>query len=398
MAVYDYTARDETGNTLTGTYQDVENVTVLREELAKLDCSLVKARRRKEGLRRWDRIKPSEVVTFVFQFAEMYSAGLSIVRCIQVLQEQSRNRAFASILANVRQNIENGSSLEQAFGQYRDVFSVFLCGMLEAGESGSKLSEALQMSAEYLQKKMEMRRKIIAAFAYPVVVAAVCLVVVTCLVIFVVPVFSKLYDQMHVALPGPTQGLVILSSLVRDSWPAVLLALAGTIAMGWSLIRKPRVRTWWDAFKLEMPLLGRINHTVLIAHFTRTLGMLLSVDVSPLRALDVASTATQNQKLAGIATALKGDIQRGQRIGDSLMNHDIFPPMITRLAVSGEEAGDVANMLTKGAEFMDRDAARMMNALVVKLEPALTLLIGLLVGLILMAIYLPIFDYMRYLE
>lgn len=398
MGVYDYTAKDENGNTLTGTYHDIESVTVLREELAKLDCSLVKARRRKEGLRRHSRIRPSEVVTFVFQFAEMYSAGLSIVRCLQVLQEQSRHRAFASVLADVKQRIENGSSLEEAFGQYRDVFSDFFCGMLAAGETGSKLAEALEMSAEYLQKKMEMRRKIISAFAYPVVVAVVCLVVVTALVIFVVPVFSKLYQQLHVTLPGPTQGLVILSSLVRDSWPVLLLVLAGATVLGWRLSQTLRIRTWWDAFKLQMPLLGRINHTVLIAHFARTFGMLTSVGVSPTRAVDVASTVAQNHKLAGIATALQGDIERGQSVGDSLKNYNIFPPMITRLAVSGEEVGDVAHMMIKGAEFLDKDAARMMNALVVKLEPALTLTIGLLVGLILMAIYLPIFDYMRYLE
>jgi len=398
MAVYDYTAKDEDGNTLVGTCRDMESVALLRKELEKLDYSLVKARRHREGPRRWGRVKPSDVVTFVFQFAEMYSAGLSIVRCLEVLQEQSRNRSFASILANIRQNVENGSSLGEAFGQHRNVFSTFLCGMLEAGESGSKLTEALQMSAEYLQKKLETRRRIISAFSYPVVVAAVCSMVVTGLVIFVVPVFSKLYRQMHVELPGPTQGLVILSSLVRDSWPAILLTVAAGIAIGWRLVQKPWIKTWWDAYKLEMPLMGRVNHAVLIAHFTRTLGMLLSVDVSPLRALDMASNVARNHRLAGIATALKGDIQRGQSVGDALANYDIFPPMITHLALSGEEVGDLAKMLTKGAEFMDRDANRIMNALVVKLEPALTVLIGVLVGLILMAIYLPIFDYMRYLE
>ena len=397
MAVYDYTAKDEHGHVLTGTYHDIESVALLREELAKLDCSLVNARRRKDALRRC-RIRPSDVVTFVFQFAEMYSAGLSIVRCLQVLQEQSRHRRFASMLGDVRQRVENGSSLEEAFGQYRDVFSDFFCGMLAAGETGSKLGEALEMSAEYLQKRLEIKRKIVSAFAYPVVVAVVCLLVVTGLVIFVVPVFSKLYKQLHVTLPGPTQGLVALSALVRDSWPVLLLALGGTIVLGWRMSRTVRIRTWWDAFKLRMPLLGRIHHTVLIAHFARIFGMLTSVGVSPIKAVDLASTVAQNHKLATIARALQGDLRRGQSVADALKNYDLFPPMITRLAVSGEEVGDLAHMMLKGAEFLDKDAARMMNGLVVKLEPALTLAIGLLVGLILMAIYLPIFDYMRYLE
>jgi type IV pilus assembly protein PilC len=398
MPVYAYTAKDETGDTLTGTYDDIDNVGVLREELSKMGYVLIKARKRRHPTRRRRRMKQSEVVTFIYKFAEMYSAGLSITRCLEVLEEQSKNPAFVYIVADVRQSIENGSSLEKAFGKYSDVFSDFFSGMLEAGESGGKLSEALEMSAEYLEKRLDIKRKIRSAFAYPVMVTAVCFVVVSCLVAFIVPVFSKLYGRLNVDLPIPTQALVNLSSLLRHCWWAIPFIVVGAAIILHRLSRSPYVRAKWDVFKLNMPVLGKLNRMVVISHFTRTLGMLTSVGVSPIRALELASAVAHNHKLTGIAKELQGAIETGNSIGESLKNYDIFPPMITQLAISGEEVGEVAQMLNKGADFLDKDIDRTMNALIVKLEPALTIIMGVIVGFILMAVYLPMFDYMQHLE
>ena len=398
MAVYDYTAKDENGDTLTGTYDDIDNVGVLRGELAKMGYVLVKARQRKNPTSRRRRIKQSEVVTFVYKFAEMYSAGLSITRCLEVLEEQSENPAFGHIIADVRQSIENGSNLEKAFGKHSDVFSDFFSGMLEAGESGGKLSEALEMSAAYLEKRMDIKRKVKSAFAYPVVVTVVCFVVVGCLVAFVVPVFSKLYRQLHVELPGPTQALVNLSSLPRDFWWAIPPIVVGAAIILHRLFRSPHVRAKWDVFKLNMPVFGKLNRMMMISHFARTFGMLTSVGVSPIRALDVASGVAHNHKLTGIAKELQGAIETGNSVGESLKNYDIFPPMIVELAISGEEVGEVAQMMTKGADFLDKDIDRTTNALIVKLEPALTIIMGVIVGFILMAVYLPMFDYMQHLK
>ncbi len=398
MAVYAYKAKDETGDTLTGIYDDIDNVGVLREELAKMGYVLIKARKRRNPARRRRRTKQSEVVTFIYKFAEMYSAGLSITRCLEVLEEQSKRPAFGYIIADVRKSIENGSSLEKAFGKYSDVFSDFFSGMLEAGESGGKLSEALQMSAEYLEKRMDIEKKVKSAFAYPVVVTVVCFVVVSCLMAFIVPIFSKLYRQLNLELPGPTQALVNLSSLLRNYWWAIPFIVVGAVMILRRLSRNPYVRAKWDVFKLNMPVLGKLNRMVVISHFTRTFGMLTSVGVSPIGALDMAATVAHNHKLTGIAKELQGAIETGNSIGKSLKNYDIFPPMITQLAISGEEVGEVAQMLNKGADFLDKDIERTMNALIVKLEPALTVIMGVIVGFILMAVYLPMFDYMQHLE
>ena len=398
MTVYDYTAKDRSGKKIVGTYDDIDSVAVLRQELDKMGYILLKARPHKDTNPKQRKIKQSEVVTFIYKFAEMYSAGLSITRSLEVLEDQCNNPAFGNIIADIRQNIENGSSLEKAFGFHRNIFSDFFCGMLEAGESGGKLSESLEMSAVYLEKRLDMRRRIKSAFTYPIVVSIVCVVVVTCLVAFIVPIFSKLYKRLHVQLPLPTRALVFLSTVCRDYWWAIPFVLAAIIVALWWLLRNPKVKAKWDIFKLKMPVLGYVNRMIVVSHFTRTFGMLTSVGISPIRALEVAADVAHNHRITAIATQLQEAIEKGISIGESFGKHSIFPPIIIQLALSGEEVGQVPQMLNKGADFLDKDISRTLDSLIVKLEPALTVIMGTIVGIILMAVYLPMFDYMQHLK
>lgn len=398
MAVYEYTAKDETGNKFSGTYNDIDNVATLREELTKTGFTLVKARRGKDPARKRERIKRSEVVTFTYRFAEMYSAGLSIIKCLETLEQQTENQVFKDIIGDIRQNIETGSSLEKAFGEYRNIFSDFVLGMLEAGEAGGKLATALEMSAAYLEKQIDLRRKVISAFTYPVVVGITCLTVVCILVIFVIPVFSKMYTQLHVPLPVPTRVLIELSSLVRNGWWAILIVAVGAVIILRRLSRNPHIRAWWDAFKLNMPLFAKLNRMVVVSHFTRTFAMLTSVGVSLIKALDVASRVAHNTEVTKIAKGLQKAIGAGNPIASSLKNYDIFPPIITQLAASGEQVGMLPEMLNKGVDLLDKDIDRMIHALLVKLEPALTVIMGVIVGFILISVYLPMYDYMGHLK
>jgi len=398
MAVYEYTATDASGNKFAGTYEDIENVATLREELAKVGYVLVKARRAKNTQAKRKKVKQSEVVAFAYKFSGMYSAGLSILRCLETLEEQAENQAFKNVLTDIRQNVEIGSSLKDAFAKYRHIFSDFFLGMIEAGESGGKLATAIEMSASYLEKQADLKRKVKGAFVYPIMVGVVCFIVVGALLVFVVPMFSKLYKRLHVPLPGPTQALVALSVLVRSWWWAILIVVVGLVLLLRRLSRDPRIRARWDTFKLHMPVFASLNRMVVVSHFTRTFAMLASVGVSLVEALDVASLVAHNHKMTDIAKELQDAIRAGNPVGKSLKSHDIFPPMITQLAVSGEEVGQLAEMLNKGADFLDRDIDRTIKSLLVKLEPALTVIMGAIIGFILMGVYLPMFDYMRYLE
>jgi type IV pilus assembly protein PilC len=399
MAVYQYTAKDEAGNALSGTCNDVSDVAALREELAKMGCVGVKVRRVKSPLRkRTNKIKSSHVVPFAYRFAGMYSAGLPITKCLEVSEQETDNEAFKNMIADVRHSVETGSSLKGAFEKYRSTFSDFFLGMVEAGEAGGKLATALEMSATYLEKQADVRRKVKAAFAYPLIVGLVSFAVVGCLVVFVVPVFSKIYKQMHVPLPGPTQALVNLSSIVRGWWWATPIVALATAIIIRRLSRDPRVKAGWDVFKLRIPYFAKLNRMVVVSHFTRTFAMLASVGVSLIEALDVASVVVHNHKVTQITKGLQESIGAGNPLAESLRAYDIFPPIIVQMASSGEQAGQLPDMLNKGADFLDRDIDRTINALLVKLEPALTIIMGVIVGFILMAVYLPMFDYMRHLE
>jgi type II secretory pathway component PulF len=173
---------------------------------------------------------------------------------------------------------------------------------------------------------------------------------------------------------------------------------ASMVFVGRWLLKKPQIQAWWDAFKLNMPVFAKLNRMLVVSHFTRTLAMLASVGVSLIKALDVASEVAHNHKLTEIAKGLQQEIQAGNPVAKSLKSYAIFPPLIIQLAASGEQAGQLPEMLNKGADLLDKDIDRAINALLIKLEPALTIIMGAIVGLILVAAYLPMFDYMSHLK
>ncbi len=398
MKVYEYTAKNRLGHKITGTYEDIENAAAMREELRKIGYSLVKVRRERRQGRRKLKVNSAEVVSFAYKFSEMYSAGLSIVRCLETLEQQTQDQTFKYIISDIRQNVATGSSLSKPFEKYRDIFTDFFIGMIAAGETGGQLAKSLEMSAIYLEKQREVRRKVKSAFAYPIAVCVTCLLVIAVLMIFVVPVFSKMYRQLHVDLPLPTQVLVTASVLIRHWWWLLLIVAFGA-AEGCRRLFKSRVfRSRWDVFKLKMPIFGRLNQMVAVSSFIRSFALLTSVNVPMIDALDVADMVTHNRKMSDIAQELKKAVESGNLLSKTLRSYNIFPPVIIQLALAGEEAGIMSEMLNKGVDFLDRDIERTVNALLVKLEPVLTLIMGAIVGFLLMSVYLPIFDYMGHLK
>jgi type IV pilus assembly protein PilC len=394
MAVYEYTAMDADGNKLSGIYNDVDSVAALRKELAKMGDTLLKARRKKIETGKRIKIKQAEVVAFAYKFAGMCSAGLPISRSLETVEEQTENQAFKYVLSDIRESIEAGTTLKEAFEKYKNVFSDFFVGMLEAGESGGRLSETLEMSANYMEKQADLKNKVKSAFAYPIVVGVMCILIVTALVIFIIPVFSKLYRQLHVPLPGPTKALVGLSVLVRSWWWLVLLIIVGAVFLFRRFSKNPYLKTRWDVYKLNMSVFARLNRMVVVSRFMRTFAMLASAGISFIKALDVASAVANNSRISEITGQLQQSIEAGYSLGGSLRGYDIFPPIITQMVSSGEEAGALPEMLNKGVDFLDKDIDRTIKALLVKLEPAMTLIMGIIVGFILMGVYLPMFDYM----
>lgn len=398
MAVFEYTAKDENGVKFAGIYTDIDSVEMLREELAKLGCTVLAAKRKKAAAKRAKRIKRAEVTVFAYNFAGMCAAGLPIARCLEAMEGQAENETFRNIISDIRQSIERGSSLRGAFEKYREVFSDFFLGMLEAGESSGKLSRTLELSAEYLEKQGAVKQKVQSAFIYPIIVAIMCFVVVISLMTFVVPVFTKLYKQLRVPLPLLTQILVDTSAVARHYWWVILIIIAGAALLLRRYWKSPYVRGVWDSFKFKIPVFAKLNRAVAVSNFIRTFAMLVGAGVTLARALEVASIVTNNSKIYGITKDLQQSIEAGNPVASSLKKHGIFPPMIIQLAASGEEAGMLPDMLNKGIDFLDKDIEMMVNALIVKLEPTLTVIMGAIVGVVLIGVYLPMFDYMRHLK
>jgi len=216
--------------------------------------------------------------------------------------------------------------------------------------------------------------------------------------IFVVPMFSQLYGRLHVDLPGPTKALVILSRLLRHGWWVLLSSVAGlALGLRW-LLANPRVGLHWDRWKIRMPVLGPLNHLILVSQFVRTFGMLISVGVPIMEAVDAAGRVFRNGELTRIAEELQQSIRIGRPVAESLKAHPLFPAVVVQLVASGEEAGILPDMLAKAADLLDKEADQMAASLLVKLEPTLTVVMGVIIGLILAGVYLPMFDYMACLK
>jgi len=399
MAAYEYTARDEMGHIFSGVYDDVSGTGALRNELAKIGYNLLKSKRRKITFNPNSiKIKQADVVAFAYKLAGMCTAGLSIIQCLETLEKQADSPSLKFVIADIKKNIEIGSSLTDAFNKYRDIFSDFFIGMIEAGESSGKLAESLDISARYLEKQADLRNRLKSAFTYPLIVLTMCFVIVTALVLFVVPVFSKIYHQLGVPLPGPTQILIILSVIMRKFWPILIIVIASLPFLIKYISKNPYIKTKWDYFKFSMPLFGRLNRMVAASNFIRSFALLIMTGVPIIKALQVAGLVGNNEKISSIGRDIQKSIQSGLGFAESLESHDIFPPIITQLAGSGEQAGQLGQMLNKGVDFLEKDIDRTVNSLLVKLEPVLTLGMGVVIGLILMAVYLPMFDYMAQLK
>lgn len=401
MTVYQYVAEDMQGGRVSGVYEDVPDREHLREDLDKLGYRLVQARRvvRKSAAAQVrGKIHPTEIVSFAYEFAGMFTAGLSVIRCLETMEEQTSNEAMRTVLSSVRQSIETGASVSEAFEPYRPVFGDFFMGMLEAGQTGGKLGQTLMTAAAYYEKQLEVRNKIRGAFVYPAVVALLCAVILSAIVIFVIPVFQKLYHQLHIQLPVPTQILILISDLFRHHFWLIPLLTAG-VYWGWKGAgRLPGLKEKLDRFWLRIPVLGPLLQMILVSRYIRTFAMMTSAGVSVVQALQQARQVCHHAVIDAIGQHLEQEIMMGGSLSRPLSQHSLFPPVIVQLSHAGEESGLLGEMLTKGADYLDSAIDRRTSAILVKLEPLLSVVMGVLVGLILLGVYLPMFDYMSHIK
>ncbi len=339
-----------------------------------------------------DRVKVKDVAVFSRQFATMVNSGLSLIRALSVLEDQTENKTLAGVVAEVRGAVEQGTSLSAAMADHPKVFNDLYLSMIRAGEVGGVLDETLIRLADMMEASVALRSKVKSAMAYPTVVFGLVALIVTAMLMFVVPMFEGMYADLGGALPAPTQMLIAASAILTSYWYIVLGVMVGSVVALRRWIKTDAGRVAWDKFKLRIPIFGRLTHKAAISRFSRTFSVLSRTGVPILQAIDIVSATANNAVLAGALGDVKASVKAGESLTAPLERHPVFPPMVVQMMAVGEETGALDTMLAKVSDFYDSEVNAAVDALTSLIEPLLIIVMGVTVGGILVSLYLPMFN------
>ncbi len=393
MPAYAYTVRDEEGTTRTGT-SEAEGEAILRKRLAEQGFQVLEVKQTKaakKGASRSGRVKLNELSMFCRQFSTMIDAGVSLVRCLAVLQEQTVNPRFKKMIGEIQAEVEAGQSLSRALGRFPNTFNNLFIGLVHAGEVGGVLEESLQRLSSFLEKDQELRRKVKSAMTYPVIVMVVAVSIVIGLVTFILPKFMDLFKDLGVKdFPLPTMMLMGFSHFLTSKWYIMIAGIIIFVIAFRAFVKTDVGRRSYDRFKLKAPVFGKLNHKIALARFSRTLGTLLASGVPILSALETVAGTVSNDIIAEAILNARARIREGDRIGEPLQKSKLFPPMVVQMITIGEESGSLDPMLAKVADFYEAEVDAALDSLTAAIEPVLIVFLGFAVGFIVISIFLPL--------
>lgn len=336
-------------------------------------------------------VKSQDLVLFASQLSAMVDAGLPLLRCLNVLIEETENLRLRRILADVARSLEAGSSLSQALEQ-QSIFSNLFVSLVRAGEMSGRLNETLSQLAEYTEKVESLRRKVKNVLTYPVFLMGFSFLVMMILVLWMIPAFSRVYDKFKATIPGPTLVVMHISQAIRENILIIILIGAGVFVLSWLYFRTESGRYTRDRLLMKVPIMGPILLKSALARFANTLGVLVGSGIPFLEALELTTRATDNRVLRRALGEASGAIQRGNPIAFAFETTGVFPRMLVSMIASGEEVGALHPMLMKSAEFYEQQVESGMSNFMALLEPFLILFLGGMIGGILLAMYLPVFS------
>lgn len=338
------------------------------------------------------RIKLEEMTVFTQQLAAMLDAGLPLVSALEALEEQAGNPVFQVIIRKVRTEVAAGRSFSEACAAYPNAFPKLFVSMVEAGEASGGLAEILEKTSVYFEDTVKLLRQVKAALMYPIAVIALAIILVNVLLIFVIPVFSEMFSDFGSELPTPTQILIGISEFLRTY---ILLLLVGLIGLLWLLrraARTPRGRTLKDRLILKIPVLGELTRKVNLSRFCRTYAILMRSGVPILRTLEIVAAASNNVFVEGACRDVAKHVSQGGQVSEIVAQDAYFPPMVKHMTKAGERTGNVDGMMVKVADFYDAEIETLVAALTSLMEPLLICFLGIVIGGIVMAMFLPIFE------
>ena len=403
---YDYKVRDQEGNLVRGKL-DADSVPLVAGRLRQMGYLPIEIKEASSlDLKREivipglsDRVKLKEVAVMSRQLATMVAAGLTLVRALSALSEQLDSKVLRSAMTDIRVEVERGSSFSAALEKFPRIFSPLYIAMVKAGEASGQLDLVLLKAADQIEKQVELRRKVKSAFTYPAVVVVVVVLVMAALMVFVVPTFKRIYSTLHGTLPLPTQLVIRASNIVASVWVvAVLIGIAAAFVVIRRVIATEKGREAFDRGKLRLPIFGKLNHKIALARFSTTLSSVLLSGVGVIEALSIAADNVGNVIVAAAARAAQAGVREGRSLAATLAESPVMPAMVTQMVETGEESGTVGDMLAKVAKFYDDEVDATVNSLTSLLEPAMIVFMGCCIGLVVVSLYLPMFDYIKLVQ
>ena len=339
-----------------------------------------------------NRTKLKDLAVFARQFATMTASGMSLLRSLSILEEQTSADALRKAVGEVRTDVAGGVSLSASMAKHDKVFPRLMVAMIRAGEAGGMIDRALEQIAASLEKDTALRGKIKSALTYPAIVLCFTFVLIAAVLIFIVPIFEKMFKSLGGELPGITQFLVDTSHNMWWIGPLVLgSAITGSVVYKRRMRESAEFRLKVDQLKLRMPVFGSLFRKLAMSRFSRNLGLLLNVGVPVMQALSVVGETTGNEVINVAMKDVQGAVRDGQPMSSALRNHKIFPEMVTQMIEVGEESGQISQMLDKVADFYDREVDSAAESLTASIEPIMVLVMGAVVGGMVICLYLPMF-------
>lgn len=405
MSTFVYKARDLRGALNQGVLEG-DSRAFVAAELRKKGFTVVDIKEKnqrksiKDSLREQQRIKSKHITVFSRQFATMINSGLALLRALYILEGQTQNARLKTIIGSVRSDVEGGTSLSEALEKHPRVFNRLYVSMVRAGEAGGILDETLKRVASQLEAEDSLKRQVRSAMVYPMLIAVFALLVMTAMIMFIIPIFSKMYADLGSKLPLLTRIMVVISDTMRSIWGIFVIAIMAAAIYGiMRLKRTPQGTALWDKTKLQIPMgIGEIIRKLAMARFSRTLATLVSSGVPILHAIEITGETAGNTVVTEAMKGVKESVKEGRPISEPLANVKVFPPMVTQMIAVGEETGALDTMLKKIAEFYEDEVQAAVKSLTSILEPIMMIGVGALVGVIVIALYLPIFNLMQVIK
>ncbi len=337
------------------------------------------------------KVTTKDIVIFTRQLSTMVDSGLPLIQGLDALAKQQENKTFKKILEEIKADVEGGSSFADALKKHPKLFDKLYCNMVQAGEMGGILDDVLSRLAAYMEKAQRLKRKVKSALTYPVIVLSIAALVVAIILIFVIPVFQKMFADFGKALPWPTQVVIMLSNVLKSYFLVIIAVIAGIIFAIKKYYNTERGKRQIDRLLLNLPVVGPLLKKIAVAKFTRTLGTLIHSGVPILDALSVAAGTAGNKIVEEAILKVRASIGEGKTIAQPLQESGIFPAMVVQMISVGESTGALDDMLNKIAEFYDEEVDVAVEALTSMIEPFMIVFLGGTIGSIIIAMYLPIF-------